>query len=979
MSDDLGVNRPVDELDGSVDGEAQTDTGTGADTGFTPSGTAESGTFQVPDPITWWDAGFQDVIPVVPPDGIVRHGSDLKPGSLGKAPGFRHANGTWTGFPHWRVHRAKRLDVVTWRAWGANVGLRATSYPAVDIDNRDPALLSVTAGICDLAVMILGWAPQRTGQWPKVLLPYATDEPMTRERIWFKRPDRDDKHVVELLGAGQQYVVGGMHPCGQPYRWDVDPTSRDIGARGLTKITIAQAKSFMQAVREYLLTEGMQLTTEGSARGAADRAGVSQERLKVGDPDFLEELVRQFPNDNDTFPHREEYLRLGYALKGAYVDDPERGYGLWEEWACKWPGNDRYPEGNNPETVRSDWNRMKPPFALGEQYILDVAASLGLGGEIARHDFPDDLGDEPDPGPGGAGGGDDDDGSGDGDQDGADDAGESAGADADDQADTGADTERPLTYEEVLWLVEQLGPTSSHSAVRNILRDMARADLDDLQRGELLRLIKKLTGRSMAELRDTLEGLERPDHGEPGGADVGGFLGRYLWVTDIKRFYDLRTGDLLDDAQHSVNHPEIGDPTDYPRSAAAVFKRLAKKRNRVVHCLTYRPGGERLLGEVRRGLKRACVNTWRPSAMVLPQRTVTDAEVALWLELMGYVIPDEPVRDHLLNWMAFTAQHPDQKINHSPLLISQPGVGKDTLFVPLFRGIGMHNVINIGNDDLTNGWTDWAATRKIATVQEINAFVKGNALSNSLKPFQAAPPEFLRINSKNVPQYEVPNLINMVFFSNFEKALKIDNGDRRFFVYACRQEPKADEWYVELWRWLNQGGDALVMKWLMQRDVTAFQPARPAPMTADKAAIIEAGRSEIDRYIESFVRDRRGVADTALAYVEELRRSLEANAPKALANRFTDDMIAGVLKGMGCAKLGQARLGDAGRRVIWALYHVELVKRIIGTGDRSQLRLLWHRLRREDEVSKKRERARALIEEGRAAKAGQDAAGAFSS
>ena len=48
-------------------------------------------------------------------------------------------------------------------------------------------------------------------------------------------------------------------------------------------------------------------------------------------------------------------------------------------------------------------------------------------------------------------------------------------------------------------------------------------------------------------------------------------------------------------------------------------------------------------------------------------------------------------------------------------------------------------------------------------------------------------------------------------------------------------------------------GDALVMGWLLSRDVSGFNPARPAPMTDAKAAMIQAGRSAVDRFVEEYV------------------------------------------------------------------------------------------------------------------------------
>ena len=42
-------------------------------------------------------AGFAEIIPVTPPEAKIAPSSDLKPSALGKCPGQRLPDGTWTG------------------------------------------------------------------------------------------------------------------------------------------------------------------------------------------------------------------------------------------------------------------------------------------------------------------------------------------------------------------------------------------------------------------------------------------------------------------------------------------------------------------------------------------------------------------------------------------------------------------------------------------------------------------------------------------------------------------------------------------------------------------------------------------------------------------------------------------------------------------------------------------------------------------
>ena len=63
---------------------------------------------------------------------------------------------------------------------------------------------------------------------------------------------------------------------------------------------------------------------------------------------------------------------MGYAIRAAAVEDPEEGFAIFGEWCERWDG-----EGNDIETVRADWDRMHPPFAIGWDWIAGLARGHG--------------------------------------------------------------------------------------------------------------------------------------------------------------------------------------------------------------------------------------------------------------------------------------------------------------------------------------------------------------------------------------------------------------------------------------------------------------------------------------------------------------------------------------------------------------------------------------------------------------------------
>jgi Bifunctional DNA primase/polymerase, N-terminal len=99
-------------------------------------------------------------------------------------------------------------------------GAKTGDVVGLDIDVMDAV---VVAELEQLADEMLGKAPRRIGQEPKVLRMYRTDEPFAKiTGAEFALPGDAagaKKHKVEVLGVGQQFVCYNIQPnTGRPYR-----------------------------------------------------------------------------------------------------------------------------------------------------------------------------------------------------------------------------------------------------------------------------------------------------------------------------------------------------------------------------------------------------------------------------------------------------------------------------------------------------------------------------------------------------------------------------------------------------------------------------------------------------------------------------------------------------------------------------------------------------------------------------------------
>jgi len=334
-----------------------------------------------------FEAGYAgELISVIPPKATLSPNSKMAASSLGKAPGKRYDNGTWGGY-NWRKHVSTQADINQWIQDGANFGLRAGHYPGLDIDSLNPTIVEK---VKELAFEILGPAPVRVGKAPKSLLMYRTAEPFTRMQIMLVSDDT--QHLIELLADGQQYLVAGIHASTlRPYTWDQTPPK----PADLTAITAEKVNTLFLAIKAYYEKMGFTVKRNGNGIKQERTVAADQSALRAPDLDALRLAVSAIPN-NEAFKERDDWLKMGYAIRAACGDDLEEGLDIFAEWCERWTGG-----VNEPEYVSQNWRRMDPGargYSIGWPWLAEKAR--GFGYNDAQDDFTADPNAVP-PGPAG--------------------------------------------------------------------------------------------------------------------------------------------------------------------------------------------------------------------------------------------------------------------------------------------------------------------------------------------------------------------------------------------------------------------------------------------------------------------------------------------------------------------------------------------------------------------------------------------------
>jgi hypothetical protein len=123
-----------------------------------------------------------------------------------------------------------------------NILLQTRLFPALDIDVANDALAS---SVEDRARDFLGFAPVRfrAGSARRLMLYRleANHPPIRKIRVPFVM--NGERQAVELLGAGCQCVIEGIHPSGSLYQWrEWHPC--ELGPHGLTEINSEHVRRF---------------------------------------------------------------------------------------------------------------------------------------------------------------------------------------------------------------------------------------------------------------------------------------------------------------------------------------------------------------------------------------------------------------------------------------------------------------------------------------------------------------------------------------------------------------------------------------------------------------------------------------------------------------------------------------------------------------------------------------------------------------
>lgn len=226
----------------------------------------------------------------------------------------------------------------------------------------------------------------------------------------------------------------------------------------------------------------------------------------------------------------------------------------------------------------------------------------------------------------------------------------------------------------------------------------------------------------------------------------------------------------------------------------------------------------------------------------------------LQLELLEYLCSNEPTRAEIFHWilcwMAWPLKHPGAKMKSAIVIHGPQGTGKSMVFESYAKIYGeFATVLNQGAiEDKFNA--DWSERKLFILADEIVARAEMHHLKNQLKNFITG--EWVRVNPKNVAAHRERNHMNILFSSNEDQPVVLENDDRRHLVIWTPPKLPA-EFYAEVQGEIETGGTEALHHYLLGYDIGDWKPWHIPPMTHAKLELIQVSADSIERFIADWM------------------------------------------------------------------------------------------------------------------------------
>ena len=281
------------------------------------------------------------------------------------------------------------------------------------------------------------------------------------------------------------------------------------------------------------------------------------------------------------------------------------------------------------------------------------------------------------------------------------------------------------------------------------------------------------------------------------------------------------------------------------------------------------------------------VNTFKPTSI----SPIASNDISPFMDFIDIMFGQAEemlmIKEIFLNWLAHIHQKPDEKTDLAIVMKTRvQGSGKSMIEELMEETLGDDNVSLIDMSDLDKGWADPIINKLFVGVEELYEMGAGQRKKIKANIKKIITQRTMTGNMKGKAYQKNVLFSRMYFMSNENSPLAIEKLDRRFLVIEPVNQTtellaKTKELGTALKKWCEEDqGYGKILHYLLNKDISKFNPRMRAPETKAKDDMVYAGMSDWHK-------------ELAMAYEEKeapFPEGLHLFDPKAIADLYGMDI-----------------------------------------------------------------------------------------
>lgn len=281
----------------------------------------------------------------------------------------------------------------------------------------------------------------------------------------------------------------------------------------------------------------------------------------------------------------------------------------------------------------------------------------------------------------------------------------------------------------------------------------------------------------------------------------------------------------------------------YGNDAVRVWMAHDERRMVQEHQVVFEPGQQ---------LGPECINLYAG----LPVEPV-EGDVGPMLELLAWLcgssesadLDAKGIADWVKCWCALLIQKPGVKMKSALVFHGPQGTGKNLFFDVLRDLFGDYGVM-VGQTEIEDKYNTWLSGKMLIVGDEVVSRAEMFHAKNRLKWIITQSTK-IPIRAMHMDTRWESNHANLVFLSNEDMPLVLEEGDRRFMVVYTPNQERGDL-YARVVDFLANGGAAKWMHFLKTIPLGDFSASSVPPLTRAKQDLIELGYRAPERFVHEW-------------------------------------------------------------------------------------------------------------------------------